>query len=257
MSFIDKVVLITGASSGIGAACAVMLAKQGASLALVGRNADKFERVVSDINDINEEIEPLIILADISTEAERIIDETIKKFGKIDVLINNAGVTILATVERALLNDFDTIVSTNVRAALQLTQLAIPHLIESHGNILNVSSVFSMRPIVRFTSFCMTKSAMDQFTRCAALELAPKGVRVNSVNPGVIITDFYDAANISRENQDVFFDNIISQLPINRAGMPDDVAQAILFLINDRLASYITGVCLPVDGGWLLTSACQ
>lgn len=248
MSFSDKVVLLTGASSGIGAETAVYLAKENAQLALVGRSAQKFENVVAKIRETGSEIEPLVILADITVDAERIVSETIDKFGRIDVLINNAGFAIPETLESFQAEHFDGMMATNVRAAIQLTQLAAPHLIEAKGNILNVSSAASLRPFVGYLSYSISKSAMDQFTKCVALELSPKGVRVNSVNPGFILTEFHANAGIPADQVESMLDAFAKLHPIGRIGTADDVVKAIAFITNNDLAPFITGVCMPVDG---------
>lgn len=129
MSFKDKVILITGASSGIGAACAEYFAKEGALLALVGRNKVKFEAVVKKIKESGYVFEPLIILADVSTDTNRIIDETIGKYKRLDVLINNAGFTIRGSLENTKIENYDAVMATNVRGVLLLTQSAVPYLI--------------------------------------------------------------------------------------------------------------------------------
>lgn len=151
MSFEGKVILITGASSGIGAACAVHLAKEGAQLALVGRNEVKFAKVVEQIKECGVEIEPLIILADVSADAERIVNETVEKYERIDVLINNAGFARPGSLEATSIDDYDAVMATNVRGLLQITQLALPHLTANKGNILNVSSVCGIR---QFRGLC-------------------------------------------------------------------------------------------------------
>lgn len=175
MSFADKVIIITGAGSGIGAACAEHFAKQGALLALIGRSPRKFEKVLVKIKAYDVNAEPLVILADVRFDAERIICETIEKYGKLDILINNAGFGNHATIESIKLEDFDGIMATNARSVVQLTQLAVPYLIESKGNIVNVSSVAGMRTFTNFLAFSMSKAALNQFTKCAAIELAEKG----------------------------------------------------------------------------------
>lgn len=247
MSFENKVILITGASSGIGAACTVFLGKERAKLALVGRNQEKFHKVIEKIDGD----EPLVILADITTDAERIITKTIEKYSRIDILINNAGFAIPAPAGIISVNDFDKIMATNVRAAIELSQLALPHLIESKGNILNMSSILSVRPVENLLSYCISKSALDQLTRGMALEFAAKGIRVNAVNPGFVITDFHHEAGFDKVvDYDAFVKKVISTHPLGRAGLPEDIAQAVAFLINDKSASFITGVCLAVDGGW-------
>lgn len=159
-----------------------------ALLALVGRNADKFEKVTEKIKEAGVENEPLVILADVSVDTERIMAETIGKYKRLDVLINNAGFAKCGTIETTIMDDYDAVMATNIRAVFQLTQLAVPYLIESKGNIVNVSSVCTLRPFTGFLSYNLAKAALDQLTKCVALELAEKGVRVNSVNPAVIDT---------------------------------------------------------------------
>lgn len=258
MAFQDKVILITGASSGIGAACAIHLAKEGALLALVGRNEEKFAKVTESIKESGVETEPLVILADVSTDAERIVSETVEKYDRIDVLINNAGFARQGTLETATLEDYDAVMGTNVRGLFQVSQLALPHLIASKGNMVNVSSVCGLRQFKNFLAYCMSKSALDQFTKCAAIEFAEQGVRINAVNPGVIDTDFhYNSFNNPTEDEHVEFLETYAKLhPMQRVGESDDVVQAIVFLINDRTAGFVTGVCLPVDGGLCAKSPC-
>lgn len=255
MSLEGKVYLVTGASSGIGAELSIQLAKEGASLALVGRNAEKFEKVVNRIKDEGVDDEPLVILADVSTDAERIVTKTIEKFGKIDVLINNAGFAIPASIETVQLDDYDKIQATNIRGTLHLTQLAIPYLEESKGNIVNVSSVCGLRPFIGFLSYCMSKAAMDQFTRCVSIELAPKGIRVNSVNPGVIDTEFHETAGHVDDGEQTILEKFTHMHPIGRVGTANEVVKAIMFLSDDRTASFVTGVCMPIDGGLVVKSA--
>lgn len=248
MSFEGKVIIITGSTSGIGAACAEYFAKEGALLALVGRNRANSKKVVEKIKAAGVKNEPLEILADVSVDAERIINETIKKFNRLDVLINNAGFAIRGTVESTKLEDFDAIIATNVRGVLYLTQLATPHLISSKGNVVNVSSVAGMRPMVGSLAYGMSKASLDYFTRCAALELAGKGVRVNSVNPGLIVTDFQIRAGVNPKDYPAFVEERGKLHPVGRAGNTSEVVTAIAFLAHDS-ASFVTGVILPVDGG--------
>lgn len=183
MSFSGKVVIITGASSGIGAQTALDFSKLGASLVLVGRNQENLEKIASQC------IEPekvLTVKADVTNEDEtkQIIEETIKKFNQIDVLVNNAGVLEMGSIENTSLEQFDRVMNTNIRSIYHLTMLAVPHLIKTEGSIVNVSSVNGIRSFPGVLAYNISKAAVDQFTRCVALELAPKKVRVNSVNPG-------------------------------------------------------------------------
>lgn len=182
MDFENKVVLITGASSGIGEATSKYFANLGASLVLTGRKSEQLERVGNECKG-----NPLLLIADVTKveDNQRVIDETIAKYGKLDVLVNNAGILANGSIENTSLQQYDEIMNTNVRAVYHLTMLAVPHLIKSKGNIVNVSSVAGNRSFPGILAYGMSKSAIDQFTRCTALELAPKQVRVNAVNPGM------------------------------------------------------------------------
>lgn len=178
--FVNKVVIITGASSGIGAGTAELLATQGAWLALVGRNEENLKSVAAKCTPTHGAPEPLQIIADVTNEADakRIIDTTIEKFQKINVLVNNAGILKKGTIETSTLADYDDVMNVNVRSIFHLTQLAVPHLIATKGNIVNVSSVNGMRSFAGVLAYNMSKSALDQFTNCVALELADKGQRL-------------------------------------------------------------------------------
>lgn len=184
MAFHGKVTLITGGNDGIGAACAEYFAKEGALLALVGRKAEKFQLVLEKIKESGVESEPLCIIADITTDAERAFQETIKKYGRLDILINNAGVLNPDTIGAINMDKFDQTMSTNLRAVVELTNLAIAHLIESKGVIINVSSICGILAKEGMLSYCCSKAALDQFTKVVSMELSTKGVRCNSVNPG-------------------------------------------------------------------------
>lgn len=191
MPFTGKVVIVTGASSGIGAATADLLAQQNASLVLVGRNDEQLQKVVDSCEKFSRNV--LKVIADVCNDddSQRIIRETIDKFSKLDVLINSAGIIGSGTIETTTLEQFDRIMNVNCRALYRLTQLAVPYLIETKGNIVNLSSVCGIRSFPNVLAYNMSKSAVDQFTNCVALELADKGVRSNSVCPGVIETELH------------------------------------------------------------------
>lgn len=246
MSFLGKVVLITGSSSGIGAATARRLAKQGALLALSGRNSNNLNAIAKEIGVEKTHIVP----GDITQEADtkRIFDKTIEKYGKLDVLINNAGILETGTIENTSLEQYDRVMATNVRSIYHLTMLAVPHLIKTQGNIVNVSSVNGIRSFPGVLAYNLSKTAVDQFTRCVALELAPKNVRCNSVNPGVTITNLHKRGGMNEEAYAKFLEHTKTTHALGRAGQADEIAAAILFLASDA-ASFITGANLPVDGG--------
>lgn len=248
--FIDKVVIVTGASSGIGAGTAVHFAKQGAWLVLVARNAANLAEITSKCIPTHSAPSPLQIVADVTVEADvkRVIDETLAKFKKINVLVNSAGIIARGSIENSSLADFDNVMNVNVRSIFHLTQLAVPHLVATKGSIVNVSSVNGMRSFPGVLAYNMSKSALDQFTECVALELAGKGVRVNSVNPGVIITDIHKRGGMDDETYAKFLEHSRTTHALGRPGNVQEVAEAIGFLASER-ASFITGAILPVDGG--------
>ena len=164
MSFSDKIVLITGASSGIGADAAIHLAKKGASVAIIARNPDRLRKVAEEIEKSGAPT-PLAIVADVTKDAERIVRETIERFGRLDVLVNNAGYGKPDNVTTADLSQFDGIFDTNIKSVITLTKLCVPHLEKTQGNIVNVSSVAGLKAIPNLLTYCMSKAALDQFTK--------------------------------------------------------------------------------------------
>lgn len=248
--FSNKVVLVTGASAGIGAVTAVTFSKHGATLVLVGRNNENLAKTANQCEVTPPQPKPLQVVADLVNEADtkRVIDETIKTFGKLDVLVNNAGIFASGTIETASLEQYDNVMNTNVRSVYHLTALATPHLINTKGCIVNVSSVNGIRAFPGVLAYCMSKAALDQFTRCISLELALKQVRVNSVNPGVIETDIHRRSGMDDLAYQQYLEKCKTTHALGRHGQPDEVARVIIFLASDE-ASFITGATLSVDGG--------
>ncbi|XP_035902153.1 3-oxoacyl-[acyl-carrier-protein] reductase FabG-like [Anopheles stephensi] len=249
MEFTGKVVLITGASSGIGEGTAIYFAKLGASLALTGRNEANLKKVGDACEEASKN-KPLLIVADVTKEEDnkRVLDEIVAKYGKLDVLVNNAGILGNGSIENTSLQQYDELMNTNVRGVYHLTMLAVPLLIATKGNIVNLSSVAGNRSFPGILAYSMSKAAIDQFTRCTALELAPKQVRVNAVNPGVIITDIHKRGGMDEEAYAAFLKKCEQTHALGRPGVAEEVASTIAFLASDK-ASFITGVTLNVDGG--------
>ncbi|XP_063964202.1 3-oxoacyl-[acyl-carrier-protein] reductase FabG-like isoform X2 [Lytechinus pictus] len=247
--FGGKVVLITGASSGIGAETALEFASSGASLALVGRDEERLEKSAQDClaKGLSKE-KVLTIKADmcIEDDVKRIMDSTITHFGKLDVLVNNAGLAKLDFLKSdEIMQNFDELLKINVRSAVQLTNLAVPHLIASKGCVVNMSSFAGKRVSSMSLSYNITRAANDQFTRCCALDLASKGVRVNAVNPGAIETPLLTGFGVPVDQ----IEEVMGKLhPMGRVGQSSEVAKAIKFLASDA-ASFITGETLSIDGG--------
>lgn len=253
MDFSNKVVIITGATAGIGADTAILFAKHSAKIVLVGRNETSL-RVISKKCEEAKGIEPLSIKAELTDDdnVKGIISKTLEHFGRIDVLVNNAGVGVQGSIYDGV-ELLDRAMAINVRPAFLLTSLATPHLVQSKGNVVNVSSVAAFKPIrdVQFLPYCMSKAALDQFTKCVALELGPDGVRVNSVNPGGTKTSFTEAAGFSKEQTQKIFEIRENVLPLRKMAKSEEVADLILYLASDRACS-ITGATFVIDNGEIL-----
>lgn len=254
MSFTGKVVLITGAASGIGADAAIHFGQLGASVSIVDRNAEKLNEVAQQITLAGSKTAPLQIVADVTTDAERIINTTVAHFGQLDVLVNNAGIAERGTLENFTVESFDRVMNVNVRSILLLSQLAIKHLEKTKGNIVNVSSAAATVPEPSVFIYCMSKAAVAHFTRCAALDLAKKGIRVNAICPGVIETPIFNAPGASEEKVKAYMTYLAAKTPLGRNGNVSETSSAIEFLASDR-AAFTTGQCLILDGGFSLTSA--
>lgn len=252
--FEKKVVVITGATSGIGRATALRFATAGANIAAVGRKKEALSEVCEAIKE--NKVSALPINADVTTEADarRVIAETVTKFGRIDVLVNAAGILANGTIEDTLLDSWDKMMNINLRSVFNLMQLALPHLEKKKGNIVNVSSVTGLRAFPGVLAYCVSKAGLDQLTRCAALELAPKGIRVNAVNPGVVVTNIHRRGGMSETDYETFLEKSRSTHPLGRAGEPEEVAELILFLASEN-ASWITGATYSIDGGRAQTCA--
>lgn len=217
MNFDGKVVLITGGSSGIGADAARHLSKLGAKVAIVGRNENRLNEVANQIKDAGSPT-PLAIVADVTKDAERIVDTTINHFGKLDVLLNNAGIMMLDKVAEFNISNYDRMFDVNVRSAFILTNLCVPYLEKTRGNIINMSSTASLTPIHNAPTFCMTKAALDQLTKCSALELGPKGIRVNSLNPALVRTPSLYTFGISEDEMEKMIEKTSLKHPLGRVG---------------------------------------
>jgi NAD(P)-dependent dehydrogenase (short-subunit alcohol dehydrogenase family) len=249
-----RVALVTGATSGIGRATALRLAEAGARVALVGRDGAALERIAVEMKNLD--AETLELRADVTAEADarRVVGETFEKFSRLDVLVNAAGGLASGTIETTTLAAWDAMLDVNLRAVFHLMHLALPHLERTRGNIVNVSSVTGLRAFPGVLAYCVSKAGVDQLTRCAALELAAKGVRVNAVNPGVVRTEVHRRSGMSEEAYAAFLEHSKQTHPLGRVGEASEVADLILFLASDR-AAWITGATYSIDGGRAQTCA--
>lgn len=252
--FTTKTLLITGATSGIGKATAMRFAQAGASVAAVGRDEAALNRLKKELDSSGGHC--LAIRADLSLEkeAEMVVSKTAEHFEGIDVLVNAAGHISTGTIENTSLEAWDAMLRINLQAPFILMQKALPAIIARRGNIVNVSSVTGLRAFPGVLAYCVSKAGLDQLTRCAALELAARGVRVNAVNPGVVVTEIHKRGGMTEEQYAAFLEHSKTTHPLGRVGQAPEIAELILFLASDR-ASWITGATYSIDGGRAQTCA--
>jgi NAD(P)-dependent dehydrogenase (short-subunit alcohol dehydrogenase family) len=251
--FSDRVCLVTGASSGIGRACAMALGREGARVVAAGRRRSRLDEVVERIRVAGGEA--LAVTGDVR-EADTCaawVAEAVARFGGLDALVNSAGVMGsggLLSLEPA---EWDRMMDTNLRAMFLLTRAAAPELMKRRGAVVNLSSVAGPRPYSNLMAYVVSKAGVDAFTRCAALDLAPHGVRVNALNPGVVVTELQTVTNAVPDYEG-FLERSKATHPLGRVGQPEEIAALVLFLLSDE-AAWITGATVPIDGGRQLMSA--
>ena len=249
MSLKNKVAVVTGAGSGIGEATALLFAEEGAQVVIVDFNEGRANATAEKCEQFSSKA--LVVIADVSKKEddEKVIKETIDKFGRIDVLVNIAGTVKDGKIlDGTILDCYDEIMDTNLRSVITLTSLAAPHLVKTKGCIVNMSSVSSteFRAGSPYPSYCVSKAAVDCFTRASAFELAPSGVRVNVVNPGPVDTDILVHAGVSGSMKAA-----ATATALKKISQPKEVANLVLFLASDK-ASSITGASYLIDNGMAL-----
>lgn len=244
----NKVAIVTGASSGIGKATAVRFAEEGATVVAVGRNEAGFAELREEVRDLEGTVR--VHLADLTEQSQidRLVSETVQHCGQIDVLVNAAGIIRSGTLVDTPLDELDKLMNINVRSVYYLMQKVIPFLEKTGGNIVNISSIAGSRAFPGVMAYCISKAAVDQLTRCAALELAEKGIRVNAVNPGVVVTNLHKRGGMSEEAYEAFLENAKRTHPLGRPGEAREVADLVAFLASEK-AGWITGVTYEIDGG--------
>lgn len=252
--FSGKVAIVTGASSGIGRATALAFGHQHAQVVGVGRDRAALDQVVASVRASGGRCEIACVDVTHDDAAARIVDLATSACGGIDVLVNAAGIIGSGSVEATGDQMWDTMFAINVRAPFRLMRAAAPHLAARRGAIVNVSSVTGLRAFPGLAAYCASKSAVDQLTRCAALDLAPKGVRVNAVNPGVVVTNLHRRSGMAEDQYAKFLEHSTGTHPLGRTGRPEEIAELILFLASDR-SGWITGETIAIDGGRHLTCA--
>ena len=253
-----KTALITGASSGIGQAIAVRLAEEGCNIAINYRKSPEgaeeteeraMQKACGQVEACG--VRSLLVQADVSREDDivRIVNTTVEKFGSLDILINNAGIQTEKASHEISVDDFDRVLSVNLRGAYLCARETIKHLLEQQrsGVVINISSVHEMIPRPLYVSYSISKGGMGNLTKTLALEYANRGIRVNAIAPGATITPINEAWTDDPEQKAI----VESHIPMGRAGTSEEMAAAVAFLASDE-AAYITGQTLFIDGGLTL-----
>lgn len=242
MMFADKVVIVTGAGSGIGRATARRFVEEGADVVLVGRTKEKLEEAAKGLDPDR----VLIQAADVSVRAEieAVVETTIARFGQIDTLVNNAGTATVKAFADLTDEDWRTVQATNVDGLFFASRAAMPHLLKTGGSIVNTSSVSGIGGDWGMSAYNASKGAVTNLTRSLALEFGGKGVRVNAVNPSLTRSELTE----SMLEDEATVKKFAERCPLGRAAEPEEIADVILFLASP-MARFVNGVNLPVDGG--------
>lgn len=254
MLFRDKTIIVTGATSGIGRATALAFAREGGAVVLVGRDERALAEGVAACRAGGGAAVACAAELTAADAPARIVRAALDAFGGPHVLVNAAGIIASAPLESTTDELWDSMMGINARAPFRLMREALPHLKETKGSVVNVSSVNGLRSFPGVLAYCVSKAAVDHLTRCAAIELAPLGVRVNAVNPGVTVTNLHRRSGMGDEQYAAFLDRSKTTHPLGRPGDAAEIADLILFLASER-AGWMTGETIPIDGGRHLTCA--
>ena len=246
----DKVAVITGAASGIGKSTSLLFGQEGAKVMCVDINGEGAERVAHQIADTGGEAASLTVDVAREEDVQRMVHEAVERWGRLDVLYNNAGIGVGGPVTQVTEEEWDRLIDINLKGVFLGCKHAIPEMLKQGGGaIVNTASDAGLRGIAWLSTYCASKGGVVLLTKSLAVEWAQQGIRVNCVCPGVIQTPilepFLSQAGTGREE---VLKRMAQMHPLGRVGQPEEVAQAVLFLASEE-ASFITGVALPVDGG--------
>ncbi|MGA7382997.1 MAG: SDR family oxidoreductase [Terriglobales bacterium] len=243
-----KVAIVTGAGTGIGRACALAMAREGAYLALVGRRQEKLQQLAREIG-----ASALVIAADVSkkSDVEDVAARTVAEFGGINVLLNNAGVLHVGNVEQITEEQWDETFNTNVRGLWLLSRAVLAHMRKAGGgSIINMASVLGINGARNRASYAPSKGAVVLLTKCMAIDHGPENIRVNAICPSFVETDLTARILGTAPDPQAVRRERIAGHPIGRLGKPEDIAGLAVYLASDE-SSWVTGAVFPVDGGYL------
>jgi NAD(P)-dependent dehydrogenase (short-subunit alcohol dehydrogenase family) len=244
----EKIAIITGAGTGIGRASAIAFAQEGARVALVGRRRDRLEKVAQEIGD-----SALVIAADASKSDEiaRVVEQTVRNFGGLNVLLNNAGILHIGTAEQITERQWDETFNTNVRGLWLFSRAVLPAMRKAGGgSIINMASVLGINGARNRAAYAASKGAVVLLTKCMAVDHGQENIRVNAICPSFVETDFTAAVISQAADPKAVRAERVAAHPIGRLGKPEDIAGLAVYLASDESA-WVTGAIFPVDGGYL------
>lgn len=236
----DKIAIVTGGSTGIGRATAKKYLEYGADVVIANRSAESGREAA-------EELGCDFVQCDVAEydQVEALVEATVEEYGRLDVMVNNAGIGQVGTVEDMSLADWHDVMRINLNGVMHGTRAALPHLKESEGCVVNIASIYGLVAGPSATAYATAKGGIVNFTRSVAVDYAKQNVRVNSICPGFVDTPMTEPAFGEEE----FYEYVHGQTPMGRVAQPEEIAGLAMFLASDE-ASYVTGVNIPVDGGW-------
>lgn len=245
--FEGKTVIVTGASSGIGAATARRFSDEGASVVLVARSEDKLGEVAAGLEGDRTLVHP----ADVGEEsaAPSMVEAALQRFGRLDVLVNNAGTAVSGDIIEISTEDYRRLMATDVDAVFFACRAVLPHLVKTRGSVINTSSVSGLGGDWGMSVYNLAKGAVSNLTQALAMDYGARGVRVNAVAPTLTRT----AMTAEMFDDKALMDSFMQRIPMNRPGEPEDIAAAIAYLASED-ARFVSGVILPVDGGLMASN---
>jgi len=245
-----KTAIVTGGSDGIGKAIALTFAKEGAKVVILGRDETKGRKALAELTEVGEAAYLKCDVSD-SKQVRRMIDETVQRFGRIDILVNNAAICPPGSVVTTTEEMWDEVMGINLKGVFLCSKYAVPYMQRNGGGaIVNIGSINSIMAMENEAAYDSSKGGVLMLTRAMALDFARSGIRVNCICPGAIETPLLKMSLDTAADPEAARASLIQKHPLRRTGMPKEIAQAVLFLVTDE-SSFITGATLPVDGGIL------
>jgi NAD(P)-dependent dehydrogenase (short-subunit alcohol dehydrogenase family) len=244
-----KTALITGGGTGIGRACAALFAREGAKVAVAGRRAEPLAAVAAELSGAGDQAFAVVCDVTQSAEVERAVQSVVARFGRLDVVVNNAGAVLAATAEETSEADWDRLLGVNLKGTFLVSRAVLPELRKAGGGvIINIGSVLGLVGMKQRAAYAAAKGGVTLLTKAMALDHAHEGIRINCICPSLVETELIRELFSVVPDPEAHRRQRIAQIPLGRLGRPEDVAQLALFLASEE-SSWLTGAALPLDGG--------